>query len=452
MFTNLPDELQKEIVTYLDTPSLRFFAMTSQRSLSNALSLLVSRQQKLLRPPIVSLMASGWLTCCYTSKAVYVCGDNSYGQLGLDHTNDCTSLTLIAKRPPGTVQQIVASACHVLILTDRGLYSYGYPGFSQLELSHNDGTTFAPIAKLPPGRIQQMAAGYNHTLALTDQGLYVCGRNSFGQLGLGNRNDRAVFTPVMQPLLRIMIQQVTAGAYHTLVLTNQGLYVCGSNRSGQLGLGHTDDSSTLTLVTELPSGTILQIAAGYNHTLVLTDQGLFACGANGYGQLGLGHTNDCATFTPLVKLPPGKIRQVVAGAYHTLVLTDQGLFACGDNGYGQLGLDNMDNCTILTSVETLPPESIQQVVAGAHHTLVLTNQGLYACGSNRAGQLGLGHTNDCTILTSLEDLFPELRQLQVLYSRLGRLITLSESKRRSSRCSEHLNQNYDPQYFPKNSP
>jgi alpha-tubulin suppressor-like RCC1 family protein len=121
----------------------------------------------------------------------------------------------------------------------------------------------------------------------------------------------------------------------------------------------------------------------------------------------------------------------VTGSDHTLVLTDQGLYACGGNTFGQLGLGHDNDCTTLTPVTQRPPGTIQQVVTGSNHTLVFTDQGLYTCGSNYHGQLGLGHIKDCTTLT--------LSQNTGQLCQLNHLISLSEElKEQDSLCTQQL--------------
>ncbi|KAJ5890270.1 hypothetical protein N7504_011080 [Penicillium tannophilum] len=82
---------------------------------------------------------------------------------------------------------------------------------------------------------------------------------------------------------------------------------------------------------------------------------LFAFGSNGSGQLGLGHTEDVSTptqclFTPSTGYqdqdqgPVGQVKdeiaQIVAGGNHTLLLTRQGhVYAAGDNSDGRCGPD-----------------------------------------------------------------------------------------------------------------
>jgi hypothetical protein len=70
----------------------------------------------------------------------------------------------------------------------------------------------------------------------------------------------------------------------------------------------------------------------------LTETGeLFGCGYNGFGQLGLGHTNNQASWIQLSDKT--NIRAIAAGGFHSLLLTEIGeLFGCGFNQYGQLGL------------------------------------------------------------------------------------------------------------------
>jgi alpha-tubulin suppressor-like RCC1 family protein len=107
------------------------------------------------------------------------------------------------------------------------------------------------------------------------------------------------------------LQGVVTGTHHTLFLAEAGeLYACGSNSDGQLGLGDTEDRSSLTLV---PTPTPVQsVVAGTDHSLCLATTGqLYACGYNGHGQLGLGDTEDRSTLT-LVPTPT-PVLSVTAG-------------------------------------------------------------------------------------------------------------------------------------------
>lgn len=86
-----------------------------------------------------------------------------------------------------------------------------------------------------------------------------------------------------------LIKQISAGGHHNLVLSQDGkLFAFGFGQHGQLGLRSNLNFATPKLVKDLLSKPIAKVAAGWNHSLVLTKKGdIFACGYGQYGQLGL---------------------------------------------------------------------------------------------------------------------------------------------------------------------
>ena len=68
---------------------------------------------------------------------------------------------------------------------------------------------------------------------------------------------------------------------------------------------------------------IRAIVAGGDHSLLLTETGaLFGCGYNEYGQLGLGHAQNQANWIPLSDKTP--IRAIAVSGSHSLLLTETG--------------------------------------------------------------------------------------------------------------------------------
>jgi len=250
--------------------------------------------------------------------------------------------------------------------------------------------------------------------------LYAFGNNDSGQLGsassIGNPNPTPVALPAgVGAVTEIAAGESAAGGGYSLVLTATGqLYGFGNNDSGELGSpsnnGTFNANPTPTLVG-LPGqdGAVTQIAAGFDHSLVVTSSGqLYAFGYNGAGDLG-NTTNDGADVanpTPtLVSLPGqvGPVTHVAAGGFQSLVITASGqLYAFGQNAYGELGLAANSGSYVANPTPTLvtlpgATGTVAQIATGFSHSLALTSTGqLYAFGDNQYGQLGNDTGNGTT--------------------------------------------------------
>lgn len=165
-------------------------------------------------------------------------------------------------------------------------------------------------------------------------------------------------------------------------------------------------SVTSVPATLLVTARIIQIAAGYNHSLfVKSDSSLWACGNNDSGQIGDG-TRESRTTPVAVRWMSSGVKMIAAGSQHTLILKSNGwlgdLWACGANNFGQLG-----DSTFLSKsypVQIKYNSNISFIAAGGYHSLLLGSgvpvatlgkilqigASLYACGNNEYGQLGNG--------------------------------------------------------------
>ena len=96
-----------------------------------------------------------------------------------------------------------------------------------------------------PGR--HISGGVNHTVLLTDKGkVLTCGSGEFGKLGHGDDTSNQLAPKVVASLVRdnLQIVQVAAGWNHTLLLTTKGeVFTCGKGNSGPLG--HADPENQL---------------------------------------------------------------------------------------------------------------------------------------------------------------------------------------------------------------
>lgn len=101
---------------------------------------------------------------------------------------------------------------------------------------------------------------------------------------------------------------------------------------------------------------------------------------------------------PFTSLPvrvnfPHNVKQIACGAFHTLVLTDQGLvFGTGLNSRGQLGIGKDDQLKqTFTACPITIASPIIQIACGDDFSLLLSQSGnVYSTGCGRLGIHGQG--------------------------------------------------------------
>lgn len=159
--------------------------------------------------------------------------------------------------------------------------------------------------------------------------VFAMGLNNYGQLGLGDHNDR-ITAELISPAHwgeddgTIPID-AGAGEHHSILLTSNGkIYAFGRSDSGQLGIPIPEQVKAFNVpvnVNTMPAPAIC-IAAGGNHNLAVTnDNQLYSWG---YGEMyQLGHGPDKVEPTPrqVTFKFNGSIIQVAAGGQHSVVLT-----------------------------------------------------------------------------------------------------------------------------------
>lgn len=218
-----------------------------------------------------------------------------------------------------------------------------------------------------------------------------CGSNLRGQLGCPDVSISTVMRPVPMPgtLGTLPVAFVGCGEGHTLFVAQGGneVFGCGSNHSGQLGLGrishenHSAQCDTVIDIVREPCRvpklcglSVTALACGDSHTLALTspDGVVICCGANRSGQLGLGHCEP-QVWDPSANSMTG-VDSVAAGSFHSFFVKIPEIFACGRNELGQLGLNGGPIVTP-TRLDAFDGETIVRVVCGATQTWVLTDDG-----------------------------------------------------------------------------
>ncbi|KAK0388391.1 hypothetical protein NLU13_4636 [Sarocladium strictum] len=184
------------------------------------------------------------------------------------------------------------------------------------------------------------------------------------------------------------------------------LFAIGSNGSGQLGIGHKEDVSVPKQVLfhpETPASPISTIAAGGNHTLLLTHSGeLFWSGDKDSGACGLGPSANIPVFLPVQlskeDIKHGEVTFIAATWEATILVTKDAenkstqVFSLGIGNKGELGAGEfMVRTPSATRLKEFPPpgtEVIDMDACMGHVVVVLSNGDAYGWGNCRKGQAG----------------------------------------------------------------
>lgn len=254
----------------------------------------------------------------------------------------------------------------------------------------------ALIEALAQTQIAVIGAGYHHSMALsTKSALYAWGSGWSGQLGTGETKDAALPTQVEVPSKGDKtgkLVRIAAGYNHSMALTDGGrIYSWGTGDCGQLGHGpQSKRCLTPTLVVAAAAERFVSIAASENHSVALTDDGrVYSWGYNRWKQLGHEHTTSEKTHIPQAVASPILFSRITAGSAHTLAISrDHQLYY-----WGRMVLKS--NCVASPQpLEACAGVAFADVSSRVNHCLALTKSGeLWSFGYNEFGQCGLGHSS-----------------------------------------------------------
>lgn len=381
-----------------------------------------------------------------------------------------------------------------LLAKDRSLYTYQLPeeivdlvldyitntgyvfGIANHHRSNDDNLDQYLPVKLELD-VQDLAFGESHTLLLTTDGqCYISGENYSDQFGLNDQEieyllaeypdivsldktsnyaKSSKFINISNLKIDLLkdeyIIKVAAGGHHSLILTNKNkCYSFGSNRIGQLGIGNIETSKQWNLIAH----DVIDIGCGYNNSVYLKTGGrIFIFGVpshivhqpniptqlfddsgisaifvsnenigfiyyNILYVLGINQSNKLGTtdrhyiHQPRMVLdelnqPIKNVHNVAFGIEHMCILADNQLYVCGSNRAGQLGLGNIDIVDRPRRHSKFDQQKISGIAVSRRSSYVIADNICYATGVNQDGQLGIGHDETLREFTPLPLFTPE---------------------------------------------
>ncbi|QNK59170.1 X2-like carbohydrate binding domain-containing protein [Paenibacillus sp. PAMC21692] len=171
------------------------------------------------------------------------------------------------------------------------------------------------------------------------------------------------------------------------VYGEEGLYAFGANFFGQLGFGDYQYRTLPSYMEVLRDQEIREAAAGSFYSMALTSEGDVYAFSGIFQELG-DEEEPIALFE---NLPA--IASISASGEHALLLSEAGdVYGWGYNQFGQLGSEpaSEQDYYVIAPVKIEGLSGIKAVAAGGVHSLALTEDGeVYVFGRNDFGQLGV---------------------------------------------------------------
>ena len=189
------------------------------------------------------------------------------------------------------------------------------------------------------------------------------GSNELGQLGTGCIESEQSPTYVD---FHTRIRKISAGASHTLVLTENGrIYAAGNNKQGQLGVGSRKSSLAFVRVTAPESLKFKKVAAGSYSAAFCAKGELYLWGTCTFGEF--------LTPRQIGQFKHPLKRLSIGSDFGSAIDSKGNIYSWGDNSYGQLGTGDYEPRTGPEAISLLQGKRVTAVSCGGCYTIALGN-------------------------------------------------------------------------------
>lgn len=194
--------------------------------------------------------------------------------------------------------------------------------------------------------------------------------------------------------------KVIGGETQSFAIDDLGtLWAWGTNDYGGLGDGTVTARPEPVEVTGTVGFEITDVAPAWTHTLALDSTGgVWAWGDNTYGQLGDGTTVASLDPVQISGFGGQPITQIAAGRFRSAAIAADGtIWTWGRNQFGELGNGTTISSSTPVQVPVAPGRLALDIQVGLTHTAVVADDGtVWVWGANGEGQFGNGTTVSST--------------------------------------------------------